>query len=492
MAIHKIGFFKLLFFVLGVLQLTSCTTSIQKKEQKGLNVLWINADDLGRELSCYGNLDIKTPNIDKLAQQGALYTNAYANAPICSVSRSSMITGMYPTTINSQDHRTLNKTKLPTGILPVTALFKKANYFCVNGNASAAAKRGKEDFNFLSDYLFDGVDWNQRKEGQPFFAQIQIHYPHRPYFKKDKEHPVDASKVTLPKCYPDHPLLKADWALYLESVQKCDLLVGKILDKLEKDGLADNTVVFFFGDHGRPHLRDKQFLYEGGIQIPLIVRYPKHLKPNTRKEELVSLIDVTATSLDIANIEVPKYMHGKVFLGEKATERKYIFGFRQRAGDAVEDMRSISDGKHKLIWNKTYDRPWMQLSSYKKLQYPAFTLYKVLHKKGALKHPYNQFMANTKPEIELYNLEEDPSEFNNLATTIEYQEIKQTLFNTLKTNLKDFEKNMILEDEATIAKAKESSKAYYIKALGRQKPQLQPNASDEEILKDWETRLLIN
>lgn len=459
-------------------------------QDKPLNIVWINADDLGRELACYGEPVVKTPHIDALAKQGVLYSNAYANAPICSTSRSSQITGMYPTAVNSHDHRTLNKTELPGGILPITKFFKDAGYFISNGNGLNMLKGGgKRDYNFTTPIKYDGTDWNQRKKGQPFFAQVQIKYPHR-IFSRDKKNPINPEDVRLPACYPDYPLLRADWALYLESVQHCDEVVGKILKKLEDDGLAENTIVFFFGDHGRPHLRDKQFLYEGGLQIPLIIRWPNHLKPNKKDKRLVSLVDVAATSLSLAKIKTPYPLHGKVFLGKEKEKRKYVYGFRQRAGDAPENLRSITDGRYKLIWNRTYDRSWMQLTSYKKLQYPAFALYHYLHSKGELKAPYNQFMAETKPEIELFDLKKDPSEFHNLAEEKRCEKIKKRLFSKLSSNLKEYEKNMILEDEATIQRAKEGSKKYYKKALPKQKPGLSLDANYEEIVKDWERRLL--
>ncbi|MDO6801342.1 sulfatase [Wenyingzhuangia sp. 1_MG-2023] len=459
-------------------------------QDKPLNIVWINADDLGRELSCYGHPAVQTPNIDGLAEQGVLYINAYANAPVCSASRSSQITGMYPTAINSLDHRTLNMTTLPDGIQPITEFFKKAGYFVTNGNGLNLLKSGgKKDYNFIPSIKYDGIDWNQRKQGQPFFAQVQIKYPHR-IFSRDEKNPINPDDVRLPACYPDYPLLRADWALYLESVQHCDAIVGQILKKLEADGLAENTIVFFFGDHGRPHLRDKQFLYEGGLQIPLIIRWPNQLKPNKKDKRLVSLVDVAATSLAISGIKTPYKLHGKVFLGKNTEKRTYIYGFRQRTGDAVENMRSITDGRYKLIWNRTYDRPWMQLTSYKKLQYPAFALYHYLYSKGELKAPYNQLMATTKPEIELFDLKKDPSEFHNLAEEKRCEKIKKRLFSMLSSNLKAYEKNMIFEDDATIAKAKQGSKIYYKKALEQQKPEVSVEASYEEIVKDWEERLL--
>ena len=453
------------------------------------NIIWINADDLGVELGCYGNPDVKTPNIDKLASQGVLYSKAYATAPICSSSRSALITGMYPSSVNSQDHRTINMTNLPDGIEPITAYFKKAGYFCTNGKGTINSKGGKQDFNFLDVPVFDGTDWSQRADNQPFFAQIQIKEPHRP-FVKDPKNPIDYTKVTLPACYPNYPILKADWALYLESIQECDRQVGAVLERLEKEGLAENTIVFFFGDNGRPHLRDKQFLYEGGLHVPLIVRYPTHLKEGKKDHQLVNLIDVAATSLELAKITVPSHMQGNVFLGKNASKRKYAYGFRQRAGDAPENMRSITDGRYKLIWNRTTDRSWMQLSSYKKMEYPDYSLYQVLDKKGAFKAPFNQIMASTKPEFELFDLKKDPMEFTNLSETRRYKKVKNKLSNVLMSNMVTFEKNMISESTSTIESAKKSSAIYYKKGIKDLNPTFDENTSDEVLLKYWEDKLL--
>jgi arylsulfatase A-like enzyme len=456
------------------------------RAQERPNILWINCDDLGRELACYGNKDVYTPNMDKLASQGAKYLNAYSNAPVCSSSRSSQITGMYPSALNVLNHRTIEKRDLPEGIPPIMKIFNDAGYFCSNGWAHDMSKSGKEDYNFLGkEDFFDGTDWTQRAKDQPFFAQVQIHEPHR-VFVEDKDHPVNPDNVTLPECYPDYPLIRADWALYLESVQTADKRVGLILERLEKEGLADNTVVILFGDHGRPHLRDKQWLYEGGLAIPLIIRYPKNFEPGTVKKDLVSLVDVTASSLKLAGIKIPKYMHGKDVLNGKI--RKYVFGFRQRCGDAIDDIRSITDGHYKLIWNRMPELPYMQLTSYKKLQYPVFTLYNVLHKKGLLKAPYNQFMAENRPEIELYDLNSDPSEFNNLASKKEFEKVQKKLFNKLNSLLNKIEKNMLTESPESIIKAKEGSTTFFKKGIV--KKGLSVDASDEDILKAWELELL--
>lgn len=472
---------KLLIVSIGLL------FSVAVQAQHRLNVLWINCDDLGRELACYGNPDVYTPNMDKLAEQGVRYANAYSNAAVCSASRSSQITGMYPSAINCLNHRTVEMRDLPEGVVAVMEIFRKEGYFCTNAWAHDMNKKGKEDYNFLGSNFFDGTDWKERAEGQPFFAQVQIHEPHR-VFVEDKDHPVDAAKVKLPACYPDHPLIRADWKLYLESVQIADKRVGRILDRLEKEGLADNTIVFLFGDHGRPHLRDKQWLYEGGINIPLIVRYPKKIKAGMVKKDLVSLVDVTASSLAVAGFNIPEYMHGIDVLGGE--KRDYVYGFRQRCGDALDDIRSITDGRYKLIWNRMAELPYMQLTSYKKLQYPAFSLYKVLYEKSELGEPYNQFMAETRSEIEFFDLKNDPEELVNLAENKKYKKHQDRLFEKLNATLKVIEKNMLPESAAAIATAKKGSAVFFEKGIA--KKGLAVDASDEEIVKQWERELLGN
>lgn len=175
---------------------------------------------------------------------------------------------------------------------------------------------GKTDYNFIhkNETLFDGYDWRQRAPGHPFFAQVQVFYPHRPFIR-DPSHPINPDQVKLPPYYPDHPIARQDWALYLETLQYVDKEVGDILQRLEKDGLIDSTIVFFFGDQGRPHVRAKQFMYDGGIHTPLIVRWPDwrntaHIKAGTESHRLVSNIDLAPAAMALTDIEIPNYILG--------------------------------------------------------------------------------------------------------------------------------------------------------------------------------------
>lgn len=471
---------------LSLLPVCSFAAGSENVTQTKPNILWINMDDLGIELGCYNNKDVRTPNIDRLASEGILYSNCYVTSPVSSPSRSSMLTGMYPPSINSIDHRTMAKTDLPAGIKPITDYFKAAGYFCTNGSGQNMNSAGKADYNFNVGNLYDGTDWNNRAPGQPFFAQVQITEPHR-VFKTDTSNPINPDAIHLPDCYLNHPLLRADWALYLETIQNGDKRVGQFLDRLVNEGLANNTIVILFGDNGRPHLRDKQFLYEGGLRVPLIIRWPGKINAGQVDNQLISLIDVTATSLSMAGIQKPDYMQGNVFVGDNTVKREYVFGFRQRMGDAVDDSRSISDGRYKLIWNRMPDMPWMQMSGYKKMMYPAFSLYHVLYQQGKLPAPYSQFMAEKKPEVELYDLKEDPSEFNNLADVSDLSLIQQRLLKTLKDSLLVFEENMIPEKPEFTQAAKNESRTFYVN--GMRGMGLNENSTYSDIIAYYEKKL---
>lgn len=447
---------KRIFHIVLVWLLCACIANAQSRP----NILWIVSDDLSPDLGCYGNPDVQTPNLDALADEGVKFTKAYANTPICSPSRSSFITGMYPSTINSLNHRTMTMQPLPDPVVPIVSYLQEKGYFCTNASGFGFDKGGKRDYNFSDNINYDGKDWREAGD-QPFFAQVQFKYPHRP-FVMDEEHLVDPTQISELPCYPDHPLLRADWAAYLADVQLLDTEVGKILNRLENDGLADNTIVMFFGDHGRPHVRDKQFLYEGGLKVPLIVRWPKALKPAT-DDQLVSLVDVAATTLELAGIAIPDYMHGQSFLDK--SQRDYVYGFRDRAGDAVDDIRSVTDGTFKLIWNRQPDKPYMQLTSYKKAMYPAFTLYHYLDSLGKLPAPYNQLMAKTRPEFELYHLQDDPCEYTNLIANPKFHEVEARLKERLITSLDEFEKNTLPESADDTQRAKKGSYDYSKKKM---------------------------
>lgn len=380
------------------------------------NILWLDAEDLSPDLSCYGTSAVHTPNLDRLAAAGARFTRAYTPGAVCSASRSAIITGTYQTTIGAHHHRSNRDVPLPDGVRAVTHYLRQAGYFCVNGQALHPNRGGKMDFNFKlpRKRAYDGTDWSQREDGQPFWAQLHFGETHRT-FHADRERPIDPGEVEVPPYYPDHPVTRLDWALYLETAQHLDRKVGQVLDRLEREGLADRTAVFFTGDHGRPMVRGKQWLYDGGVHVPLIIRWPGKIEPGTVRHDLVNLIDLAPTWLNIGGAEVPDHMQGTGILDPGRQARRYLFSARDRCDETDDRIRSVRSKKWKYMRNFYPQRPYLQRNAYKLRQYPVLTLMQVLHEKDALTPEQERFMAPWRPPEELYDLEEDPHEVRNLA-----------------------------------------------------------------------------
>lgn len=392
--------------------LTSCLTwTLLTVASDRPNVVWIISDDLGPELGCYGYPDVATPNLDRLAAEGARYTKAFSTAPVCSSSRTAFQTGQYQTTVGGHHHNTRIKPVLPDAIQTVTGLMQSAGYFVSNGRglATPETRLAKSHLNFVYDAreFFDGSDWTQRNDDQPFFAQVQIKEPHRGFVKATRARP----DAPIPPYYPDHPVTRADWANYLASIEVLDQKVGAILDRLDAEGLADNTLVIFFGDHGRPHVRGKQWLYDGGLHVPLLVRWPGKVTPGTVNDQLTSLLDMMPTTLAAAGAAIPE-LPGLDLLALDSSGHSQLFAARDRCGDAPDRIRSLRTHDYKYIRNFRPELPYLQHSGYKKLSYPVETLMKVMHAQGRWD---NLFMSETRPPEELYNLTTDPHEMHNLA-----------------------------------------------------------------------------
>ena len=385
------------------------------------NILWVMIEDWSTDLSCYGTPLVHTPNIDKLADEGIRFERAYTTSPVCSTSRSAMMTGFHQNYIGAHQHRTKDKKPLPFGIRPIPHLLEDAGYY------TATMAGGKTDCNFSTPRkLFMGKNWSERTKGQPFYVQATFAGTHR-NFVRDPKRPIDADEVKLPPYYPDLPLVRRDWANGLETVQVVDRQVGQLLQRLEDDGLADNTIVFFIGDHGRCHIRGKQFLYEAGVHIPLIVRWPKHIKPGTVSTELVSSLDICQTILKLADAKPAHELHGLYLFGNDVPKREHVHFNRDKMDDTHDAMRAVRNDRFKLIHNLMPERAYCQLNEYKERQYPILALMNVLNLQGKLNPIQARFMASRKPEFELYDLENDPHEINNLANEPTHAETKETL-----------------------------------------------------------------
>lgn len=412
-------------FIFRILCFLGIASSLVAAEAKKPNILWLIAEDFGPHLGCWGTKEVFTPNIDKLASEGVRYTRFYTGM-VCSVSRSSFMTGMHAPSIGAHNHRTIDKKPLPEGVRVLTAWMRDAGYFTGNlvdlPESCGFKGSGKTDWNFLFEGpAFDTSKWDDLKSHGPFFAQINFKETHRDYKGPSR---ADPAKVEIPPYYPDHPVTRKDWAEYLDDASEMDRKIGLILEALKKDGLADDTIIAFFGDNGQSHVRGKQFCYEEGLNVPLVIHWPKNFpapenfKPGTADDRLLHAVDLAPTMLDIAGAPKPPKMQGHVFLGPRTEPpQKYVFGYRNRCDMTVMNLRSVRDERYRYIHNFMPQVPFLAANQYKETQYPVWNLIKELHAQGKLTPEQDVLAQPAMPAEELYDLTTDPFEMHNLAAS---------------------------------------------------------------------------
>ena len=429
---------KTLFFTL----ISLITSALVFSEGKP-NILWIVGENLKLDLGCYGAKNVKTPNLDKLAAEGERYTKVFSTSPVCAPSRSAFFVGMYQTTTDTHNMRSHREDdyRLPEGVRPITHRLKDQGYFTANLKTMNGEEigSGKLDLNFVNEgKLYDGGKWEELKDNQPFFAQmntLECEYDiydrntwrqPRVEWKGEKHHEQIATvkNVTPPPYYPDHPVVRAEWARYLNSVSGMDKTIGKVLQRLKKDGLADNTIVMFFGDNGRIEPRGIHWCYDSGLHVPMIIRWPAgfpapaNFSVGAVKDEVVSLIDITPTTLGFAGIKKPFGMHGRVFLGNRVgPQRTYAFSARDRVDETVNRVRSVRGKKYHYLRNYYPDRHFTSLNRYKEKCFPIKPLMRELMAAGKLTGPPADLMSPTVSPEQLFDTEADPHEINNLASS---------------------------------------------------------------------------
>lgn len=398
------------------------------------NIVWVIVEDMSDHFSCYGESSIRTPNVDRLAEEGVLFRNAFVTAPVCSTCRSALITGMYQTTIGAHHHRSGRGTvrlRLPEGVRLIPEIFREAGYWVSNGNEDVLdpakpgtkTKRlrvGKTDYNFeYSPNLYDGPDWKDRAAGQPFFAQIQLRGGKARTLKTPD--PVSPDRVKLPAYYPEDPVIKEDWAHYLNSVMNTDIAVGKLVARLKREGDLANTFIFFMTDHGISHVRGKQFVYEEGMKIPLIVRGPG-IPEGQQRDDLVLQIDLAATSLALAGLKIPAHLESVDLFARDYSPREFVVSARDRCDETVDRIRGVRTARYKYIRNFLPDRPYLQPNAYKDNKKILIAMRR-LHAEGKLNEAQSLIMRTSRPKEELYDLKTDPLELNNLAGSPEHEKV---------------------------------------------------------------------
>ncbi|MDZ4402545.1 sulfatase [Prosthecobacter sp.] len=398
------------------------------------NILWLVGENLSHDLGCYGAKNVHTPNLDRLAQEGVRFTNVFSTNPACAPSRSAFMLGMYQTTTDThhmRSHRT-DDFKLQQGVRPLTHRLQDAGYTTANikmiGEHSVGT--GKLDLNFVNEGpTYQTDDWASLKSKQPFFSQINSHeveydiYDRQSAKKErvewvgEREHVRHATpeNVTPPPYYPDHRLVREEWARYLNSVSGMDVRIGWVLDQLRKDGLEDDTIVIFFADNGRLEPRGIHWCYDCGLRVPMIIRWPSHLKAGTVNDQIVSLIDVTATTLDLAGVAKPPLMQGRVLFGPNAeSPRKFAFAARDRIDETVQRIRSVQDEQFHYIRTFTKGPTFASLNRYKEKCFPILPLMREMQSAGTLTGPPLALMQRSGPCEELYDTKADPHEISDL------------------------------------------------------------------------------
>ncbi|WP_319592442.1 sulfatase [uncultured Draconibacterium sp.] len=424
---------------------------VSAQENKQPNILWISCEDISPRLGCYGDPVAQTPNIDRLAEQGMRYTNVYTSAPVCAPCRSGIITGMYQTSIGTHHMRTSHegKTKeLPTPYAAVPPHYVKAfpeylrtaGYYCTN--------------NAKTDYQFSGFTdvpvsiWdessskahykNRKNKDQPFFAVFNYTLTHesKTWLEPYKTNP---DSVFVPPYYPDTEPVRRSIARLYDNINRLDSIVGEHLKELEEEGLADNTIVFFWSDHGDGLPRGKRWLYDSGLKVPLIIRWPGNIKPGEVNDQLISSIDFGPTVLSLANVSKPYHMQGIPFLGNQKEEaRDMVFSARDRFDESYDMVRSVRDKRYRYVRNYYPNNAkiiWVPFRN----RSPIMQELLRLKAEDNLTADQADWFEQTRAPEELFDCIADPYQLNNLANDPTYKKILVEMRNELDAWQKETE-----------------------------------------------------
>lgn len=430
---------RVVLIVLATLINMSCV----HKEEKVIkpNILFILSEDMSVDLGCYGMEAVKTPVLDELAASGIQFMNAYGNNSICSPSRSNMITGVHQNITNSQHHRSNRKIPLAKPYKPITSFLREAGYTCILGNKIAKGGGQKIDVNFKHEAIgdWDGVNkfglfdkkGEFNKEDEPFFSQVTLAVTHRGDWWNDirekSKHKVVPNEVVLPPYYADTPQIREDWAKYLDQIEYMDNEVGLLLADLEKKGMKDNTIIIFIADNGRCNIRGKGYLYKPGLHLPLIVNWPAGITGGKKDTRLVASVDVAATILDAAGVELPDYMTARSILKEDNNPRNYIYSARDLWDEVLEQSRAVTTKNYRYIKNHITNQSHDAGQAYLEFHRPAVHIMRQLKEEGKLTDLQKHFFKAGKAPEELYDIVNDPFETNNLIDNPNYKKAADKL-----------------------------------------------------------------
>lgn len=429
------------------------------------NIVWLVAEDLGPYIAPFGDSTVETPNLSRLADEGVIYPNTFSPSGVCAPSRAAIATGMYPSAIGANHMRTGSNSEA-TGVPPYEAvpgpevrmmseILRTHGYYCTNSE--------KEDYQFKApvtawDESGPYAHWRNRQGNQPFFAVFNFTQTHEsglfePYGFKNRElrhyqsgnreyelksgllpeaeiteHIGKMAEFPVPPYLPDTEIVRRDfWKMY-NNIAEMDRQLGTVLRQLEEDGLLENTIVFFYGDHGGPMPRQKRLIYDSGLNTPLIIRFPGEKKAGQKDEQLISFVDFAPTLLSLVGLQPPQYMDGRAFLGhyESSTQRKYIHGAADRFDEITDAIRAVRDPRYKYIRNYRPEQGYYLPLAYRE-RIPTMQELLGLREEGKLDPNQALWFRETKDREELYDCESDPHELVNLANDPGHSEKLQEL-----------------------------------------------------------------
>ncbi|MCI0682254.1 MAG: sulfatase-like hydrolase/transferase [Gemmataceae bacterium] len=408
-----------------------------KPKRKLPNIVWITSEDHGPHLGCYGDKLARTPNLDKLAAKGMRYRMCWSNAPVCAPARTTIISGLYPTSTGAEHMRSM--TSLPKHMQMFPALLRALGYYCSN--------RVKEDYNLRKDgKVWDDssnkAHWRNRPNGIPFFAVFNSTKSHESQLRGYKKVITDPAKVRVPAYHPDTEEVRRDWARYYDIVALVDADAAAVIRELEEAGLLEDTIIFYFADHGSGMPRSKRMPLNSGLQVPFIVWFPdnwKHLappeyRPGAVSNRLISFVDLAPTMLSLADSAAPKWMQGRAFAGKHIQPApEFLHGFRGRMDERYDLQRSVTDGRYVYLRNYMPHLPAGQHLEYQ-MQTRTTAVWKKLFDEGKLNEAQSQFWKAPRAPEELYDLQNDPDEVRNLAASAHSRDLLTKLRNAHRTH----------------------------------------------------------